>query len=533
MGISKVRKLFSKAKGDEHKLLKTISKQLFSIDRDKNGTVVGKKKQINYKKIMRTTRFPKRMQSEQQILAMLKKIYQGVGVWADPRTQVNVVPPPTNVSIAAATLAARYNENSIWDHYGVSAAQSEVMSIAMLADIIGYDKKRAGGIFTFGGTGCNLYAARVGIEKADPNAKVTGIRDRIKMFCSDISHYSILSAAIWTGLGGRNVVKIPTDDNNVMRVDVLEREMKKAIKQGCRIGTVYATMGTTDAFGLDPVKEIVKIRNRIQQKLRYKIHVHADAVIGWPYLTFKRSHLLRGFSKRLRSEVQSICKNITGVQYADSVGIDFHKTGWSPYLCSAIVVKNQKDFLLLTKGKKDMPYLYHGAGYQPGCFTLESSRPNYAQKALVNMMAFGKEGYETLLVHLLGCADYLRDKMEKSADIAVMNKHNPAFVTDFRVYPKTKHGKNGEELFDLELHDKLPQSFTERVNKFNVKLAEKMIHEAEQKGSSMISYTDVYRKTRKGRTIVSLKSYPMSPFTEKKHMNMLLKDVWNVKKKVR
>ena len=75
----------------------------------------------------------------------------------------------------------------------------------MLADLIGFDKTKAGGIFTFGGTGCNLYAARIGIEKADPDAKYTGIRDRIHFFCSDVSHYSIKSAAIWTGVGLDNI----------------------------------------------------------------------------------------------------------------------------------------------------------------------------------------------------------------------------------------------------------------------------------------------------------------------------------------
>ena len=81
-----------------------------------------------------------------------------------------------------------------------------------------------------------------------------------------------------------------------------------------------------------------------------------------------------------------VVSKMADLRLADSVGIDFHKTGWSPYLCSALVVKNRKDLLLLQKTKKDMPYLYHGSGYQPGTFTLESTRPNYAQQALVNMM---------------------------------------------------------------------------------------------------------------------------------------------------
>jgi L-2,4-diaminobutyrate decarboxylase len=531
MSIQKVRQLFSKAKGEEEKIAGLLRKILQDLDRKKNGTVIGKKRKLDYEKVVKYAKFPNRGMSETKVVDELVKLYEGVNLWAHPQTQVNVVPPPTNLSIAAAALAARFNENSIWDHYGVSAAVSEVQAIAMLSDLIGYNKQKAGGIFTFGGTGCNLYAARMGIEKADPDAKRTGIRDRIKFFCSDTSHYSILSAGIWTGIGSENVVKIRTTDDNRMDVKDLEKHMKKAIKDKCRIGCVFATLGTTDAFGIDPLQEIIQVRDKLQKQVKYKIHVHADAVIGWPYLTFKKSSLLSKLSQQLQKEISAITQHIAEVNLADSVGIDFHKTGWSSYLCSAIVVKDQKDLLLLKKFKKDMPYLYHDKGYQPGCFTLESSRPNYAQKALVNMLAFGKEGYESLIISLLQSADYLREILIKSEDIAVMNRNNPAFVTDFRMYPKNKI-KNGESLFEQELHDKVPKAFTEKINKYNQAIAHKVIEHAESKGTSLISYTDSYRTTQKGRHLVALKSYPMSPFTEKMHMNILLKDLYAAKKAV-
>jgi glutamate/tyrosine decarboxylase-like PLP-dependent enzyme len=73
-----------------------------------------------------------------------------------------------------------------------------------------------------------------------------------------------------------------------------------------------------------------------------------------------------------------------------------------------------------------MPYLYHGAGYQPGIFTLESSRPNYALKALTNILLLGKEGYEIIITHLLTVSDYLRAQIDASPDIVVLNRHNPA-----------------------------------------------------------------------------------------------------------
>ena len=527
--IDSIRELFSKPKGDEDKLLRILQRFLEKIDKQKHGTFIGKKRKINYEELMKKATFSTEMSSEDEVIERIVGLYDGVPLWGHPQTQINVVPPPTTISICAATLAARYNENSIWDHYGMSASQSEVMAVGMLADLIGFDKAEAGGIFTFGGTGCNLYAARIGIEKADPGAKYSGIRDRIHFFCSDVSHYSIKSSAIWTGVGLDNIKVIPSTDDNAMEVTELEAAMEETIESGARIGTVFATMGTTDAFGIDPLREIVKLRDKMEAKVGYKIHIHADAVIGWPYLTFKDDENIKQFPRPLQYEIMYVVSKMTELQYADSVGIDFHKTGWAPYLCSALIVKKKEDLSLLQKIKKDMPYLYHGSGYQPGVFTLESSRPNYAQKALVNMMLLGKEGYKTLIAHLLGVSDYLRTKMEQSKDITLLNRHNPAFVTDFRIYPETKYADDGELLFEKELRDKTDKGFTEQVNEYNRKIAKQMIEEAGSKGTSIVSYTDAYKTTKKKRVIVAIKSYPMSPFTDNENMDVLLKELYMAK----
>jgi L-2,4-diaminobutyrate decarboxylase len=530
--IETIRAMFPRPQGDEEAILDVVGTLLYAIDAKKHGAVIGTKPTVNYDELLRQATFPAHLGTTADVCKQITALYDGVDLWSHPQMQVNVVPPPTTLSIAMATLAARYNENAIWDHYGMSAAQSEVLAIGMLADLIGLPKASVGGIFTFGGTACNLYAARVGIEKADPDAKHTGIRDRIHFYASDIAHYSIQSAAIWTGIGLDNIKVIPSDEDNVIDIEALEAAMRQTIADGARIGTIFATMGTTDAFGIDPLRAMVALRDRMQHEVGYAIHVHADAVIGWPYLTFKGDEHLRELPHPLQDEIRSIMGRMAELQYADSVGIDFHKTGWAPYLCSAFVVRDKRDLFLLEKFKKDMPYLYHGTGYQPGICTLESSRPNYAQKALANMLLFGKEGYEILITHLLGVADYLRDRIERSLDIAVLNRHNPAFVTDLRIYPETKYDDDGLVLWDRELHDQTPGAFTERVNAYNRRIVQCLVERAEQRGTSMLSYTDSYKTTREQRPLVALKSYPMSPFTDNVHMDTMLRDLYAAKAQV-
>jgi len=530
--IDRIRELFVTAQGQEEKITSLLGAILGQLDQRKQGTQIGTHQPVDYESLFSQTRFPDELGDEHLVLAELAALYEGVSLWNHPLAQSNVVPPATTLSIVAAALAARYNENAIWDHYGMSASRSEVMAIAMLADLIGYDKATAGGVFTFGGTGCNLYAARIGIEKADPDAKYTGIRDRIHFFCSDVSHYSIRSCAIWTGIGLDNIRVIPSDDDNAMLIEALAAEIDRSVAVGAKVGTLFATMGTTDAFGIDSLKEMVSLRDEVEKRVGYRIHIHADAVIGWPYLTFKKDTGIALLSASLQREIRTILAKITDLQYADSVGIDFHKTGWAPYLCSALVVRDKQDLFLLEKTRRDMPYLYQGGGYQPGTFTLETSRPNYAQKALVNMMALGKAGYETLIVHLLTVADHLRERIKASPDIALLNRNNPAFVTDFRCYPGSKYDQDGEWLFKKELHDLTSAEFTDKINRYNQAIANRMLEQAQSAGGPIISYTDSYRTTKEQRTLVGIKSYPMSPFTEKVDMDTLLDCIYTAKLQV-
>ena len=527
--IEEIRSFFPRSANEEDKVILLIKSLLEEIDSNKNGTLIGRKRKVDYEELMQSSSFPAHIGSESDAVKKMIELHEGTWIWNHPQVQANVVPPATTVSIASDTLSARYNENSISDHYGISAALSEIIAVGMLCDLIGYDISKGGGIFTFGGTGGNLYAGRIGIEKADPDAKYRGIRDPIHFFCSDVSHYSIKTVALWTGVGLDNVKTIPSYDN-VMDIQALKKEIEESIRTGARIGTIFATMGTTDAFGIDPLKEIIELRDSIEKKVGYRIHVHADAVIGWPYLTFRRDDSIKHLPHPLQEEIMKIVSGISELQYADSVSVDFHKTGWASYICSAIIVKDKQDLLMLQKQKKDMPYLFHGTEYQPGTFTLETSRPNYAQKAMLNMMLLGKEGYETLITHLITVADYLRDKMEQSPDIELLNQHNPAFVTDFRIYPQTKHDYDGDSVFERELHDAAGEKFTGQVNEYNQRIAQMMDRMAEERGTSLISYTDNYKTTVKKRTIVALKSYPMSPFTDKENMDKLIEDLYEAKK---
>ena len=533
--INDVRNLFTDDKGFDRKVLSFIEMYLTAIDAKKNGTMIGSHEDIDYRQAMEEARFHRSMLPETDVIKQITALYEGVPIWEHPQTQTNVIPPPTAISVATAATSARYNENSIWDRFGMSASQSETMAVAMLANLLGYDQSKVGGIFTFGGTACNLYGARLGIEKALPGALSEGLTQPVAMFASDVAHFSVKTAALWTGIGMDNLIAVETDTSNAMKPEALERAMENALEQGFRLGTIFATMGTTDAFGVDPIHQIAEVRDRFEKRIGLPIHLHADAVIGWPYLAMgsmealladsDSAEVISQYTPGLKEDLGRVLQTLKHISLADSIGVDLHKTGWAPYLCSAFIVKEEGDFFLLTRDQGEMPYLFQGAGYKPGVFTLEASRPNYAQKGLANMLAMGREGYTALILHLLKVADHFREMVKLTPDIAILNRHNPAFVTDMRVYPRSKFTDDGASLFALELAGKLPTAFTKEINEYNQEVGEVLARRAMEEGRAIISYTDCYRTTRSDLTMVALKSYPMSPFVSRRCMEYILEEI--------
>src|SRR3954470_18449981 len=197
----------------------------------------------------------KRMAADPETLeavtAELVHYLSGMFIWGHPRSQINVVPSPTIPSIIGGLLPSIYNPNLVSEESSRQVSLAEVEAIAMTASLVGYDPATADGVFTFGGTGTLLYGAKIGLEKAVPDVRRKGLRTPAVLICSDRAHYACLTVANWLGLGEENIVRVPTTDDNQIRVDEFERHVRDVVRSGRRIACIVATMGTTDAFGLD------------------------------------------------------------------------------------------------------------------------------------------------------------------------------------------------------------------------------------------------------------------------------------------
>jgi glutamate/tyrosine decarboxylase-like PLP-dependent enzyme len=471
----------------------------------------------------------------EEVTAELVRYLEGMTVFGHPCTQQNVIVQPSIPSLVGVLLAALYNPNLAWDEYSRLVALAEVEASAITARLVGYDPQQAAGFFTFGGTGALLYGVKVGLEKACPGTMTEGLRAPAVVLASDAAHYCRHNAAGWLGLGTKQLVTVPTDARNEMDLHELERRARAALAGGQRLAAIVATMGTTDTFGLDDLEAIVALRDRLADEFRlpYRPHVHADAVIGWAWSVFNDYDIeanALGFRRRTLRALAGACRRIRHLHRADSVGIDFHKTGFAPYLSSLFLVKDRDDLGLLSRSPEQMPYLYHFGDYRPGMFTLETSRSGTGVlAALANLRLFGREGLRATLGHMVEMAQLLREHLEGHEATTVLNRDNFGTVTLFRVYPPVI---DTFAIKQYEFEDPAYAETLRRHNDYNRRIAQYLHDEAMAGRGVMLSLTDCYRHTAYGEPIVGLKSFILSPFVDEEHVELVVQKVLEARERV-
>ncbi len=506
----------------------SILRALDQVDALKSqAPILGVPTEPNYEQA-RKERVDEQSRVLEDVIPELVSYLQGMFIWGHPRSQINVVPNPSIASIIGVLLPLTYNPNLCSDEGGRRFSEAEVRATAMAADLVGYDPALAGGVFTFGGTGGLLYGVKVGLEKAVPGSSRGGLKEDAVILASQQGHYSCLNVASWLGIGQDNVISVPTHWDNSIQIPALEQAAREALSTGKKIAAIVATMGSTDAFGIDDLRSIAALRQRLADEfsLDYLPHIHADAVIGWAWSVFNDYDFSQnplGFRGRTVRALAAAQHDIGHLRLADSIGIDFHKTGYTPYISSLVLFRDGRDFDRIARSRETMPYLYTSGTCHPGMYTLETTRGGMGpMAALANLMMFGKQGYRTLLGHAVEMAEVLREMIESHPNLTVLNGENVGAVTLFRAYP------DGVDTFSVKARERSEAGYREQLlahNEYNRRIFERVHAEALAGAGVAISLTNCYRHTDFGDPIVALKSYVLSPFSDENRMHSIVKHV--------
>lgn len=500
-------------------------------DLKSDAPMLGTPGELDYESA-RQLRMAEESSTVEQVSNELVEHLNGMFIWGHPRSQINVIPPPSIPSIIGGLLPSIYNANMASEESSQRIVLSEIESIAMTADLLGFEPDQVGGLFTFGGTGTLLYGLKLGLEKACPGTGKTGLTEPAYILCSERAHYAVRTVAQWLGIGSDQVIEIPASPENEIRTCLLESHLRDLLKRNKKIAGIVATMGTTDHFGLDDLEEVIEIRDRMVDEfaLDYVPHIHADAVIGWAWSVFRDYSFEEnplGFPHRTVRALAGTVRRIKHISQADSTGIDFHKTGYTPYISSLFLCKESDDLKLISRGQEETPYLFQSGEYHPGRYSLETSRSAAGpMSALASLKLLGKNGLRSLLGHVVTLAEELRDHLKGHSATTVLNEDNFGPVTLFRVYPD---GVDTFEVHDRELKDSSFNDKLREYNEYNRRIFEHMQSEALTGKGVVISMTDCYRETEYGQPVSALKSYLLSPFAEQQYVDEVLKSIWRAR----
>jgi glutamate/tyrosine decarboxylase-like PLP-dependent enzyme len=225
--------------------------------------------------------------------------------------------PPHPVARAAYALAMTINPNNHARDGGRASSEMEIEAVGGIAGIFGWSEFL--GHLTSSGTLANLEALWVAGQLA-PGKRILG---------SEQAHYTHQRISAVLKL---DYAPIAADHCGRMSMDALETELRKG-----DVGTVVVTLGSTAIGAVDPLDEVLALRER------YGFRVHVDGAYGGYF---------RLISEALAEPAR---RAFAAISQADSIVIDPHKHGLQPFGCGCILFRDPSVGRFY---KHDSPYTY-------------------------------------------------------------------------------------------------------------------------------------------------------------------------------
>jgi len=213
---------------------------------------------------------------------------------------------------------ADYIADAVNRYVGVFAAapalaQIEANVVRWLCEIVGYGKG-SGGVLTTGGSLASLIAiitARKALLGDDFS--------RATLYCGDQIHHAFQKSASLAGFPAANVRELPSDGEFRVRIEAVAEAIARDRAAGLRPFLIGGSAGTTATGAVDDLPALARIARE------NAMWFHVDGAYGAFFNLTERGRA------RLR-----------GMEEADSIVLDPHKTLFLPFGTGALVVRDAR-----------------------------------------------------------------------------------------------------------------------------------------------------------------------------------------------
>ncbi len=231
---------------------------------------------------------------------------------------------------------------------------------------------------------------------------------RLTIMVSERGHYSLAKAADVLGIGRRNLVAVPTDEHNRIRVDKLRTACAQVAAGGGKVLAIIGVAGTTETGHIDPLNELADVAAEIGA------HFHVDAAWGGATLmSNNHRHLL------------------AGIERADSVTIDAHKQMYVPMGAGMVLFRDPS---MVRAIEHHAEYVIRHGSKDLGAHTMEGSRPGMAMMVYSALQVMGRQGFELLIDQSIEKAKLFAALIAEQDDFEVISEPQLCLLT-YRFIP--------------------------------------------------------------------------------------------------
>lgn len=206
--------------------------------------------------------------------------------------------------------------NAVNRYVGVCAAapvlaQLEANVIRWFCEIAGFPSG-SGGVLTSGGSLANFTAVVTARKAMLPDDFLRGT-----LYCSKQIHHSFQKAANLAGFPYANIRELPVDEHFRIRTDALQEAIARDRADGWTPFLIAGSAGTTPTGAVDDLEELARIAREEQ------MWFHVDGAYGAFFTLTERGRA-----------------TLRGIEQADSLILDPHKTLFLPFGTGAVLVRD-------------------------------------------------------------------------------------------------------------------------------------------------------------------------------------------------
>lgn len=344
---------------------------------------------------------PRKPESFSSLMKDLEEIIiPGITHWQSPGFfayfPANTSPPSVLAEMITATLGAQCMN---WETSPAAAELEEKMMI-WLRDMIGLPASFEGVIQDSASTAtlAAIVTAREKVTSFTANSEGINPGSILRVYCSEQAHSSVEKGIRISGIGKRNLVKIPVRDDFSLDPGKLEQAVSDDKRKGFLPCCVIATVGTTGTTAIDPLRLIGEIC------AKNHIWLHVDAAMAGTALILPEFQWM-----------------IDGREYIDSFLFNPHKWMFTNFDCTAFFVRDAatliRTFEILpeylktrTRGKVND---YRDWGIPLG-------RRFRALKLWSVIRSYGTEGLQEKVRNHIRFAAQLKEMIQKENDFEIL-----------------------------------------------------------------------------------------------------------------